>query len=104
MDFILAFPCISESPKIVHRFGSRMLQEASTKLQEWLKQAWPQDKIPLYTAVILTCGSTASYLVLKWLGQKRIKKQIEETRRQRDRGLIEMEKSVQAFKSQVHVS
>ncbi|KAL7985120.1 hypothetical protein Chor_003690 [Crotalus horridus] len=82
------------------RFRSRMLQEAPTILQEWLKQSWPQDKTHLYTAVILTCGTTAFYLVLKWLGQKRIKKQIEETRRQRDRGLIEMEKSVQAFKSQ----
>ncbi|XP_015668041.1 vitamin D3 hydroxylase-associated protein [Protobothrops mucrosquamatus] len=77
-----------------------MLQEAPTIFQEWLKQSWPQDKTHLYTAVILTCGTTAFYFVLKWLGQKRIKKQIEETRRQRDRGLIEMEKSVQAFKSQ----
>lgn len=81
-----------------------MLQEASTTLQKWWEQSWPQDKIYLHTAVVLTCGSTAAYLVLKWLGQKRIKKQIEETRRQRDDGLIEMEKSVQTFKSQVHVS
>ncbi|XP_026562956.1 vitamin D3 hydroxylase-associated protein-like [Pseudonaja textilis] len=77
-----------------------MLREASTTLQEWLEQSWPQDKIYLHTAVVLICGSTAACLVLKWLGQKRIKKQIEETRRQRDRGFIEMEKSVQTFKSQ----
>ncbi|XP_070601915.1 vitamin D3 hydroxylase-associated protein-like [Erythrolamprus reginae] len=77
-----------------------MMEEASTTLQEWLEQPWPQHSTCLHTAVVLACGSTAAYLVLKWLGQKRIKKQIEETRRQRDHGLIEMEKSVQTFKSQ----
>ncbi|XP_032073934.1 vitamin D3 hydroxylase-associated protein-like isoform X2 [Thamnophis elegans] len=77
-----------------------MLHEASTTLQEWLEPSWPRDKIHLHTAVVLICGSTAGYLILKWLGRKRIKKQIEETRRQRDHGLIEMEKSVQTFKSQ----
>ncbi|XP_058034351.1 vitamin D3 hydroxylase-associated protein-like [Ahaetulla prasina] len=77
-----------------------MLKEASTTLQEWLQLSWPQDKIHLHTAMVLTCGSAAAYLVLKWLGQKRMKKQIEETRRQRDHGLIEMEKSVQTFKNQ----
>ncbi|XP_063153951.1 vitamin D3 hydroxylase-associated protein-like [Candoia aspera] len=77
-----------------------MLQGGFTTIQEWLEQSWPQDKIHLHTVVVLTCGSAVAYLVLKWLGQKKIKKQIEETRRERDHGLVQMEKSVQAFKRQ----
>ncbi|XP_062974558.1 vitamin D3 hydroxylase-associated protein-like [Elgaria multicarinata webbii] len=65
-------------------------------IHEWLKQ----DKIDLHVVLAVACGSSAVLLALRWMGQKKIKKQIEEARRKRDHGLGQMEIAVQEFKMQ----
>ncbi|XP_053098474.1 vitamin D3 hydroxylase-associated protein-like isoform X2 [Hemicordylus capensis] len=67
---------------------------------EWLRQPWPEVKADLRVVIALTCGSVAAFLTVKWVGHKRIKKQIQEARRKRDLGLEQMAKAVQEFKQQ----
>ncbi|XP_034978372.2 vitamin D3 hydroxylase-associated protein [Zootoca vivipara] len=69
-------------------------------IHEWLRQSRPQVKIDLHIVLALTSSTAAAFLALKWMGQNRIKKQIEEARRKRDHGLAQMEKVVQEFKQQ----
>ncbi|CAI5777243.1 Amidase domain-containing protein [Podarcis lilfordi] len=69
-------------------------------IHEWLKQSWPQVKIDLHIVLALTSSTAAAFMAFKWMGQNRIKKQIQEARRKRDHGLGQMEKVVQEFKQQ----
>uniref|UniRef100_A0A670IJH5 Amidase domain-containing protein n=1 Tax=Podarcis muralis TaxID=64176 RepID=A0A670IJH5_PODMU len=69
-------------------------------IHEWLKQSWPQVKIDLHIVLALTSSTAAAFLAFRWMGQNRIKKQIQEARRKRDHGLGQMEKVVQEFKQQ----
>ncbi|XP_061486611.1 vitamin D3 hydroxylase-associated protein-like [Rhineura floridana] len=77
-----------------------MLQSASTMIPAWLRQPWPHVKIDLHIVFALTGGSALAFLALKWMGQKRIKREIQEARRLRDHGFDQMEKAVQEFKHQ----
>nr|XP_060629424.1 vitamin D3 hydroxylase-associated protein-like [Anolis sagrei ordinatus] len=77
-----------------------MLQSASATIQEWLAQPWQQMKMDLRMVLVLACGSSAGFFALRWIRQKRIRKQILEARRKRNNGLEEMEKAVSEFKQQ----
>ncbi|XP_015277431.1 PREDICTED: vitamin D3 hydroxylase-associated protein-like [Gekko japonicus] len=77
-----------------------MQQEAFIVVHEWLKQLWPEAEIDCHVVLALTCGSAAAFLALKWVSQKRIKKQIQDACKKRGHGLEKMEKAVQKFKQQ----
>ncbi|KAG6932068.1 vitamin D3 hydroxylase associated protein [Chelydra serpentina] len=69
-------------------------------IQVMLKQRLPEVEVdPRLVSALLGC-SAAAILVLKWMGQRRMQKKMEEARAGRDLGLRQMEKAVQQFKQQ----
>lgn len=80
-----------------------MQQEAFFVIHERLKQLWCEAEIGCHIVLALTCGSAAAFLALKWVSQKRIKKQIEDAQKKRELGLEEMKKAVLKFKQQVYL-
>ncbi|KAM7162946.1 vitamin D3 hydroxylase-associated protein-like [Macrochelys suwanniensis] len=69
-------------------------------IQAMLRQLLPEVEVdPRPVSALLGC-SAAAILVLKWMGQRRMQKKMEEARAGRDLGLRQMEKAVQQFKQQ----
>ncbi|XP_065265629.1 vitamin D3 hydroxylase-associated protein-like [Emys orbicularis] len=67
---------------------------------DMLRQLLPEVEVDPRLVSALLGSSAAAILVLKWMGQRRMQKKMEEARRRRDLGLGQMEKAVQQFKQQ----
>uniref|UniRef100_A0A674J287 Fatty-acid amide hydrolase 1 n=1 Tax=Terrapene triunguis TaxID=2587831 RepID=A0A674J287_9SAUR len=67
---------------------------------DMLRQLLPEVEVDPRLVLALLSSSAAAILVLKWMGQRRMQKKLEEARRRRDLGLGQMEKAVQQFKQQ----
>ncbi|XP_023968113.2 vitamin D3 hydroxylase-associated protein-like [Chrysemys picta bellii] len=65
-----------------------------------LRQLLPEVEVGPRLVSALLGSSAAAILVLKWMGQRRTQKKMEEARRRRELGLGQMEKAVQQFKQQ----
>ncbi|XP_053893891.1 vitamin D3 hydroxylase-associated protein-like isoform X2 [Malaclemys terrapin pileata] len=65
-----------------------------------LRQLLPEVEVGPHLVSALLGSSAAAILVLKWMGQRRTQKKMEEARRRRELGLGQMEKAVQQFKQQ----